>query len=147
MNKIAGLRPDGKFTSALNDMQIQEVINAYETYHGSPVLAEQNLPYTRKTISLYWRKHGVITKMGRPKEFDRTLKLTKEWINELIITYKKNIEEVDREIKILEKVKAKYETIIEECLPIALGNLEETEDICNNKLTAEIFKEYGVREN
>ncbi len=67
MNKIAGLREDGKFTSALTEEQIKIVVDAYTTYEGNEFLAATHSPYTRKTIRKYWKMNGLEVEMGRKK--------------------------------------------------------------------------------
>ena len=65
-NKIPGKRPDDKFTSALGDNEIVEIVKAYFTHDCNATRAEEYLPYTRKTITKYWKQLGLNLAMGAP---------------------------------------------------------------------------------
>jgi len=171
MEAVAGLRKDGKFTSALTEEKIKVVLDAYEKYEGNEYLASRNLPYTRKTIRKYWKMYSLKNKIGRKKSkekfiekplieksdtFLNTISDTKDWINKNIEDYKNKISSLKTEIENIDKViewkkekRKKIENKINECeidivdcLECSIGILEITEDICKNREKAEFYNDY-----
>ncbi|MCW4050806.1 MAG: hypothetical protein NWE89_13830 [Candidatus Bathyarchaeota archaeon] len=65
-NKTPGKRSDDKFTSAVTNRELVDLVKAYFIYDCNATVAEGKLPHTRKTITKYWKMFGLNLTMGAP---------------------------------------------------------------------------------
>ena len=133
-NKKPGKRPDDKFTSALTNNEIVALIKAYFICDCNASRAEEKLPYTRKTITKYWKMLGLNLWMGAPSKKEEVI------IKEIKVVEKDNKDLTDTNTRLVNDLVDASEKINR------LEKQKQTENISKNKSDAFLDKINDAKE-